>query len=112
MELPLSKREWKLYRELKALALSGDLEFDSRLCHKYEEWLILLVEHGVLHEIRACGVNIYSLEIPFDDFEDWIKDQDKKAKRLKKREWVIAIVSAIVGALIGLIPTFYTLLTQ
>ena len=106
MELPLSRRERKLYKELKQLFLSQkDQALDSYTYHKYEEWLILLTQKGVLWHVKADGAYLYQCEGHFEDFEEWIKDQDKKARQLNSREWKIAIVSAIIGALIGLIPT-------
>lgn len=48
----------------------------------------------------------------FDEFETWLKSEIKKEKRLKRREWIIAIVSAAIGALIGLIPTFINSLAK
>lgn len=50
--------------------------------------------------------------VGFDEFEIWLKHEIKKERRLKRREWIIAIVSAAIGALIGLIPTFINLLAK
>ena len=36
----------------------------------------------------------------------WLKAGTKKEKQLSRREWNIAITSAIIEAIIGLIPTF------
>lgn len=38
-------------------------------------------------------------------YKDMKKRRDKQAKKLSHREWRIAITSAIIGALVGLIPT-------
>jgi hypothetical protein len=38
------------------------------------------------------------------------KEVEKEQNRLSRREWKIAILSATVGALIGLIPTFISML--
>lgn len=38
-------------------------------------------------------------------YKDMKKIRDKQAKKLSRREWRIAIASAIIGALVGLIPT-------
>ena len=37
--------------------------------------------------------------------KDWLDEMIKESKRLSRREWTIAIVSAVIGAAIGLIPT-------
>lgn len=40
-----------------------------------------------------------------------MKDKyEKEQKRLSRREWKIAIISAVIGAIIGLIPTIIQLL--
>lgn len=39
------------------------------------------------------------------------KKMEKEQRKMNRREWRIAIVSAIIGALVGLIPYFITLLT-
>lgn len=110
MELPLSKREWKLYKELKALFMAEkDQALDFNTYHKYEEWLLLLTAKGVLWHIKADGAYLYQCQNSFDDFEEWLKDQNRKAKKLSRREWTIAIVSAVIGALIGLIPTILSM---
>ena len=111
MKAPLSKREWALYRELKQRFLENkNQEFDLRTYHKYEEWLELLKAKGVLWSIRADGAVLCGLDESFDDFEEWIHDIDKKSKRMNRREWIIAIISATIGAVIGLIPYIVKLL--
>ena len=40
-----------------------------------------------------------------------LKEQyEKEQKKLSKREWEIAIISAVLGALIGLLPTIITII--
>lgn len=110
LDAPLSKREWTLYKDLKQIFLNNkDIAFDLAEFHRYEDWLMLLKDKGVIWTIRADGAFLCGLNTNFDDFELWIKDIDKKAKKLNNREWKIAIVSAIIGALIGLIPFFIQL---
>ena len=36
---------------------------------------------------------------------DWLDEMIKESNRMSRREWTIAIVSAVIGAAIGLIPT-------
>ena len=35
---------------------------------------------------------------------------EKEQKKLSQREWILAIISALIGAIIGLIPTIISLL--
>lgn len=46
----------------------------------------------------------------FDEFLIWLKHEIKRANKLKRKDYIIAIVSALIGALIGLIPTFINFL--
>lgn len=41
----------------------------------------------------------------WDGFGDWLNEMIKESNRMSRREWTIAIVSAAIGAAIGLIPT-------
>lgn len=72
--------------------------------------LDLLCKREVLHDVNADGANMYYCIGSFDAFNSWLSDQEKKVKKLSRREWKIAIVSAVVGALIGLIPTIISVL--
>ena len=58
----------------------------------------------------ADGANLYRKMEDFDGFEDWLNEEIKVAKRVTRREWVIGIVCAIIGAAIGLIPYIVSLL--
>lgn len=112
MELPLSKREWELYKDIKRLfEKEKNHAFTYDEYHKYEEWLSILRDKGVLSEIRADGAFLYYKNFPFDDFENWLVDNNKKAKKMSRREWKIAVASAIIGAMVGsIMPTVLTLI--
>ena len=70
-----------------------------------QDALELLVERNVLIPCSTDHTNLYKIDGSFEVFEQWVKDQNKKARSFKRREWSIAIISAVIGACIGLIPS-------
>lgn len=98
------------YNELNSITMKND----SFL--RYQDILKLLKIRGYISisDISTMSGTSYLIDkmADFDEFEIWLKREIKKEKKLKRREWVIAIVSAAIGALIGLIPTFINLLTK
>lgn len=118
MEFPLSKREKRLFKEIveafrqhnNSIMVDNESEFIES-----KEIMDFLLEKGFVRqtERKYLAQNYsfiqkptYVLQTDLDTIMSWFKDQDRKANRLSRREWTIAIVSAIVGALIGLIPSF------
>lgn len=83
---------------------------------RYQDILRLLKIRGYLSitDISTLSGTSYLIVkmVDFDEFETWLKSEIKKEKRLKRREWIIAIVGAAIGALIGLIPRFINLLAK
>ena len=47
-----------------------------------------------------------------DKIEVWHKDRMREEKKLSFREWRIAIVSAVIGAIIGLLPWLKELINR
>lgn len=45
----------------------------------------------------------FKIMAPLDDFKKWLDIQVKESKRLNLREWKIAIISAISGAVVSTI---------
>lgn len=99
MEFPLSNLEAKRMHEVCGiLEREKSHVFEGAEFLKYKEWLTLLNEHG------------YTLMGPYDNgkictrksstagFIEWAEDQNSKAKKWKRREWTIALVSALVGS--------------
>lgn len=74
--------------------------------------LELLQERGYIMNLRVDGTNLYTKRAEWDSFQDWLEQQIKTSRSLSRREWLIAIVGAGVGALLGQIPTIFNLLTQ
>ena len=74
--------------------------------------LELLQERGYIMNLRVDGANLYTKRAEWDGFQDWLKQQIKTSRSLSRREWLIAIVGAGIGALLGQIPAIYNLLIR
>lgn len=101
----------KQYNELKALwgtEKSRNLSDEETL--RYQDVLELLQERGYIMNLRVDGANLYTKRAEWDGFQDWLKQQIKTSRSLSRREWLIAIVSTAIGAILGLIPSVINLL--
>lgn len=101
----------KQYNELKALwgtEKSRSLSDEEAL--RYQDVLELLQERGYIMNLRVDGANLYTKRAEWDGFQDWLKQQIKTSRSLSRREWLIAIVSTAIGAILGLIPSVINLL--
>ena len=118
---PLSKREKKQINELEnAFKEYNPLQFETASDYlEVKDMLNLMIEQGYVETIEYPDFEGFSqvtkigykLIGSIDTFNDWVHDQEKKAKKITRREWRIAIVSAIIGAAIGLIPFIVSLFT-
>ena len=95
MTFPLSKEEKKT---LSPFFTDKDLQL-------YKGALSLMEEEGLVQLRDSFGRRAYVIVGDMAVFDQWVKDQDKKAKKLSRREWRIAVTAAIVGAAVGLLPT-------
>lgn len=94
------------YEKLKAIIGDEDsFDLSDEDALRCQDALHLLVERRYLYDVNADGANLYLKEAELDGFADWLDEMIKESKRLSRREWTIAIVSAVIGAAIGLIPT-------
>ena len=103
----------KQYNELKALwgtEKSRNLSDEEAL--RYQDVLELLQERGYMMNLLGYGTYLYTKRAEWDSFQDWLEQQIKTSRSLSRREWLIAIVSAGIGALLGQIPTIINLLTR
>lgn len=109
--ITLTKRQYKQYQEIKAAfekqQIIGISDSDNV---RLKEVLLLLEMLGYIKSIEIDNTNAYRLIGNFKDFKAWHKDMVREARKITKREWRIAIISAIVGAIIGLIPTIVSCL--
>lgn len=116
MDFPLSKREKKLLEEVELAfkqhnPMMVDNESEFIECKDIMDMLIGqgFVKQGLVHYRE----NNYSIEYKpsfrlltdFTVVKSWVKDQEDKAKRVSKREWKIAIFSALVGLITGILSS-------
>lgn len=96
----------KQYEKLKAIIGDEDsFDLSDEDALRCQDALSLLIERGYLYDVKADGANLYLKEAELDGFGDWLNEMIKESNRLSRREWAIALVGAVVGAAIGLIPT-------
>ena len=105
MTFPLSKDEMKTLSELKG-KLSNSPFFSDKEYQLYKDALSLMMDEGLIQRRNSMGRAAYVIVGDMAVFDQWVKDQDRKARKLSRREWRIAVTAAIVGAAIGLLPTF------
>ncbi len=83
---------------------------------KYQDILNLLKVRGYIVVIDTSTLSGTSYLLVknanFSDFYIWLKQEIKNEKKVKKREWIIAIISACIGAVIGLIPWLVSLFSK
>ena len=76
-----------------------------------QDILTLLKERGYIVFADLTNSHVYKILGSLNDFAEWLEIQKNEQKRLSRREWTIAIVSAIIGGVLGLIPTIISLLS-
>lgn len=75
---------------------------------RLHDTLLILETLGYIQDMGVDNAYLFRKTGNFDDFEEWQKDRKREERRLSRREWRIAIVSALIGALGGLLPTILT----
>lgn len=101
------KKQLKAVKDL--LSDERDLKLSNEDALRYQDVLLLLEERGYIHNFNVDGVNWYRVLVDFSNFEEWFNEEIKEDRRITRREWMIGIVCAIVGAVIGLTPYIVSL---
>ena len=96
------KKQLKAVKELLGNQRDLKLSDEDALC--YQDVLLLLEDREYIHDFNVDGVNWYRVMVDLNGFEDWLNEEIKESKRITRREWIIGIVCAVIGATIGLIP--------
>ena len=104
MTFPLSKSEIKTLSEAKERIASSPFLSDKER-QLYHDALSLMIEEGLVQRRDSMGRAAYVVVGDVDVFDQWVQLQNKKAMRLSRRDWRIAITAAVAGALVGLVPT-------
>ena len=85
--------------------LSSQPFFSGPEQQRYKDMISLMEERGVIQRVNTWGRTIYTIVGDMDAFEQWVKAENKKARKLSRREWRIAITAAVIGSAVGLLPT-------
>ena len=101
------RKQLKAVKEL--LGNQRDLKLSDEDALRYQDVLLLLEDRGYIHDFNVDGVNWYRIMVDLNGFEDWLNEEIKESKRITRREWIIGIVCAVIGATIGLIPFFVSI---
>lgn len=104
------KKQFKAVKALIGNEKTFQLSDEDKL--RYQDVLSLLEVRGYIHDFNVDNANLYRVMAEFDGFEEWLNDELKEAKRVTRREWIIGVVCAVVGAAIGLIPFIVSLFTN
>lgn len=93
----------------KLLGNERDLKLSNEDALRYRDLLLLLEGRGYIHNFNVDGMNWYRVMADLSGFEDWFDEEIKESRRATRREWIIGIVCAVIGASIGLIPYIVSL---
>ena len=104
MLFPLSRREKSQLKEIEArfarkqiIGITDDEE--SRLL----DMLRLLVSRGIIQPMEIDNTNAYRLTGTFKEFWNWVDDQEKKSRKLSRKEWVQCLLSGLGGVVLTLL---------
>ena len=94
------------YEKLKGILGDKDtLELSYEDDLRCQDALSLLKSRNYILDASTLCEKRYIKAAEWDGFGDWLNEMIKESNRMSRREWTIAIVSAAIGAAIGLIPT-------
>ena len=103
----------KQFEKLKmTIDEDSNLKLTDEEVLRYQDILKLLEERGYIHNMNVDGINWYRKIVEWDGFGEWLNEQIKESQKVTRREWIIGIGGAIIGALIGLIPTVIQILSK
>lgn len=106
----LTKRERKLYSQLKEqFQKCGAVQFSLEEFVPYRSLVEKLAEVDAVIPVYADLYVFLKKGEAFDYYLVEEKEARKEERKLSRREWRIAIVSAVIGAAIGLIPSIISL---
>ena len=103
----LNKREKELYKELKTFVVKHGVF--TILSKDLPKWNTLLKKISGSEYINVLyhdlAVYVYKNESNFEQFEIEQKETEKIAKSISVHDYKVAIISAIIGAVIGMLCT-------
>ena len=113
MLFPLSRREKSQLKEIEArfarkqiIGITDDEE--SRLL----DMLHLLASRDIIQPMEIDNTNAYRLTGTFKEFWNWVDDQEKKSRKLSRKEWVQCLLSGLGGVVLTLLLQYVIPLIQ
>lgn len=97
------KKQYEKLKNLMGDEEAFDLSDEDAL--RCQDALSLLKGRNYILDASTLCEKRYIKAAEWDGFGDWLNEMIKESNRMSRREWTIAIVSAAIGAAIGLIPT-------
>jgi hypothetical protein len=97
------KKQYEKLKNLMGDEEAFDLSDEDAL--RCQDALSLLKSRNYILDASTLCEKRYIKAAEWDGFGDWLDEMIKESNRMSRREWTIAIVSAVIGAAIGLIPT-------
>lgn len=97
------KKQYEKLKNLMGDEEAFDLSDEDAL--RCQDALSLLKSRNYILDASTLCEKRYIKAAEWDGFGDWLDEMIKESNRMSRREWTIAIVSAVIGASIGLIPT-------
>lgn len=106
MTFPLSKIEIEAFRTLsEKIKQKPEGNFSVEEYQRWQDAIALMVERKAIFIAKNVSGWSYQVDGNFDYFDEWLSDQQEKAKKPSRREWKISIVSVAIGAILGAIAT-------
>lgn len=113
MQFPFTKTEMKSIVSIKEkFEIEKTVLFSQQEAQQWQDILSLMENKALIKNCSTLSGTQYAILGDFRIFEDWVSLENKKAKRISKREWKIAIIAAVIGAVIGLLPTIIPIIMQ
>jgi len=102
IEFPLSRLEMMQIGEIENMfckCKNNTIIVDKEYL-RLAPMLEAMVDADYIGSIIADNSHMFYRIGDFKDFDNWVADQNRKARRVTKREWAIGIGCALIGALV------------
>lgn len=109
--MTLSKFQLVQYREIvKRFSDNKTMMLNETDYVRLKEVLLYLQIIGYIEYVDIDNTYMFRRIGDFSDFEKWHKEKVREERKFSLREWKIAIISALIGGIVGLIPTVINLI--
>ena len=104
MRFPLSKEELHFIDCIREkFNGKSQIALEEREVQEWQDILAIMSERGTIRIVKTISETDCLLTGDIEIFQSWISNENKKVKRITRREWNIAIVSAIISATLTVI---------